>query len=41
MVRAGLLAVLERHAVSVQRVYAALLLALGLFVASRALSALL
>lgn len=40
MVRTGLLGVLERHAVYVQRVYAALLLALAVFVASRALSAL-
>jgi threonine/homoserine/homoserine lactone efflux protein len=40
MVRTGLLAMLERHAVSVQRLYAALLTALGLFVSSRALSTL-
>jgi threonine/homoserine/homoserine lactone efflux protein len=41
LVRTGLLAVLERHAVQVERVYALLLLALAVFVASRALAALL
>jgi threonine/homoserine/homoserine lactone efflux protein len=40
LVRTGLLAVLERHAVQVERVYALLLLALAVFVASRALTAL-
>ncbi|MEA1050553.1 LysE family transporter [Lamprobacter modestohalophilus] len=40
MVRTGLLSVLERNAVYVERVYAALLLALAVFVASRALGTL-
>jgi threonine/homoserine/homoserine lactone efflux protein len=41
LVRTGLLAVLERHAFQVERIYALLLLALAVFVASRALAALL
>lgn len=40
MVRTGLLSVLERNLVFVERVYAALLLALAVFVASRAVGAL-
>ncbi|MBK5940751.1 LysE family translocator [Halochromatium roseum] len=40
LVRSGLLVALERHVVYVGRIYAALLLALALFVASRAISAL-
>ncbi|MBK1619939.1 hypothetical protein CKO42_16115 [Lamprobacter modestohalophilus] len=40
MVRTGLLSVLERNLVFVERVYAALLLALTVFVASRAVGAL-
>jgi len=40
MVRTGLLSALERNAIYVERLYAALLVALALFVASRAVSAL-
>ena len=40
LVRSGLLVALERHIVAVGRIYAALLLALAVFVASRAISAL-